>query len=675
MSEPASSISRTGVWVRLLGLLVAVWGTVIAVVGVYGYSPSVSSTALSSGKQVAQVAANEELQQPLSRESRPEINSDVNAARLEQLGRGWSISVDSNVAEQARNHNPRIMVGQLDLLQQVVPLRLQAENVRQITPVIRDEATLTEMRLSPAQEVSDGMWVHDWSVEEVPAGTYRVQIEIEPDEGSSYMAYDGNVYRLPTYAQRDAALAAGRASVEGFYDSLEEIRAAINNRSRSDSQSALHVINADRARGVVPVYLESNTPALLQVRSPDGSWQAVGEFVMEEAIQAFSLDTTEYVDGWYALRAVELDTQSVITAVQSIRINNALLPAAAGTDTRAVDERVRRGSALSTARINVSRVLTERDVATTDDISAADHTEATRILQTLWAEYRHDINQFSDELATALRTGEEQSINRARQRFQDLEADIVSGLDGRRQVVINAVQKIVRNRLNERILRVEQAERYVALFVSRANNATTTAPQDSVLSDTAVSFYALSTSSDVAAEPEYQEPRTAGVTRDDLLQVQTIATTTTASTTAPTGILRGTALPNTTIRLFIYSNPVVVTLNTNSDGTWEYQFDTELADGEHEVYVALTDGVGQVIARSNPFRFTKTAQAFSPVDRITAGQVSQSNQTGVSLMNWPLIYLIVALSIVVIGFLIMLVGATIRSREDKHVVVKTKILP
>jgi hypothetical protein len=99
-----------------------------------------------------------------------------------------------------------------------------------------------------------------------------------------------------------------------------------------------------------------------------------------------------------------------------------------------------------------------------------------------------------------------------------------------------------------------------------------------------------------------------------------------------------------------------------------------MEDGEHEVYVALTDGWGQVVAKSNPFGFVKTAQAFSPVDRVVVGQVSQTNQTGVSMMNWPLIYLIVSLSVVVIGFLLMVLGMTVRGREDKRVVIKTKII-
>lgn len=664
-----------GVAVRLLGLLVAVWGTVLAAVGVYGFSISVTPESSARTNQLAQVTTSEELRQPLSQESSPEIASDVVTAQIDQSGSGWSISVDAAATNQVQEHNPRITVGQLDLLQQIVPLRIRAENVRQVTPVIRNEQTLEETRLSPAQELSDGAWVHEWSVADVPAGRYRVQIDIEPEQGERYMAYDGSVYQLPSHSEREAALAAGRESVEALYDSLEEIRTAMNDRPAPEARPTLFIPQSDQARGTVTVYLEATTPATLQRQTSPDSWETVGAFAPTGEGQEMALDTTVYADGWHALRAVESATQSVLTSVQPIRISNTPAATLVTTDNRTVDERVHSDSGLSSARVEASQVLVENDVASTRDISGDDYTEATSLLLTIWPEYRQDVNQFSDGLATALRAEEEQSIKRAVQRFRDLEADIVSSLDGRRQVVIDAVQQIVRNRLNERILRVEQAERYVTLLVSQANNATTTVPVDSVLSDPAVSFYAFGTTTKQTPAPEHQEPRTAGVTRADLLQVQSIATTTAAGSSTATGVLRGTALPNSTVRLFIYSNPVVVTLNTNADGTWEYQFDTELEDGEHEVYVALTDGVGQVVARSNPFRFAKTAQAFSPVDRIAAGSVSQSNQAGVSLMNWPLIYLIVSLSVVVIGFLLMVVGATVRSRENNNVVIKTKILP
>jgi hypothetical protein len=52
-----------------------------------------------------------------------------------------------------------------------------------------------------------------------------------------------------------------------------------------------------------------------------------------------------------------------------------------------------------------------------------------------------------------------------------------------------------------------------------------------------------------------------------------------------TGVkMSGKALPNSFITLYIYSDPVVVTVKTDEDGNWSYILDKELEDGHHEVY-------------------------------------------------------------------------------------------
>lgn len=684
MNQPARSDAsranhrqRVGVSVRLLGLLVASWGAIIALVGGLWFSTEFNTVPAYTMSQSAQVVSSA-MQQSLESASSPEIGDGVVSAGIEQSGTGWSVSVDGNAVDQVGVHNLRIEVGQLNLLEQMIPIRIYADNVTAVTPIIRNETTLEEFRLRQAQAMSNGQWVQEWAVDDIPAGTYRVQLEIESDTGPTYMAYDGNVYRLPSQTEREAALAAGRDSVEALYESLEDIRQAANDRpaGTANDRAALLIPGADSAQGSILVYLESVEPADLQLQTASGAWRTVGSFTRQAEGQQLRWDTTQYQDGWYAVRAIASNGEAALSASQSIRIANNGARDLPLRDTRTVDEKVNDSSGLSGARVAASEVVTESDVAPTADISRDTYEVAAELLAARWPSYQKDVNQFSDQLATALRAAERQAISRAKQRFRALEEDLISRLDGRPQSVIEATRQILRNRLNERILRVEQAERYTSLLVAQSNalTASSSALTDPVLTDPEVSFYALSTSSDVQSDSQYLEPKTAGVTRADLLQVEAIGTTSVSSGARTTGVLRGTALPNTTIRLFIYSNPVVVTLETNADGTWEYQFDTELEDGEHEVYVALTDGVGQVVARSNPFRFAKTAQAFSPIDRVGAGAISQSNQTGVSLLNWPLVYLIVSLSVVVIGFLIMVVGATIRSREANQVVIKTKIL-
>ena len=74
-------------------------------------------------------------------------------------------------------------------------------------------------------------------------------------------------------------------------------------------------------------------------------------------------------------------------------------------------------------------------------------------------------------------------------------------------------------------------------------------------------------------------------------------------------VFEGNALPNSYVTLFIYSTPIVATVRTDSSGTWTYELEQEIENGEHQMYVATVDGSGKLLARSNPILFTKSAEA------------------------------------------------------------------
>jgi hypothetical protein len=72
---------------------------------------------------------------------------------------------------------------------------------------------------------------------------------------------------------------------------------------------------------------------------------------------------------------------------------------------------------------------------------------------------------------------------------------------------------------------------------------------------------------------------------------------------------KGTAAPNSFVTLYIFSTPIVITVQANSNGEWEYQLDRELEDGTHEIYVTTVDNSGRIVAKSSPIGFAKTAEA------------------------------------------------------------------
>lgn len=88
--------------------------------------------------------------------------------------------------------------------------------------------------------------------------------------------------------------------------------------------------------------------------------------------------------------------------------------------------------------------------------------------------------------------------------------------------------------------------------------------------------------------------------------------------------MTGTALPNSFVTLYIFSNPIVVTVKTDERGGWVYELEKSLEEGEHEVYVAVTDNTGAVTSSSEPLRFIKTAQAVTVIPQTQARLVPQN---------------------------------------------------
>lgn len=163
----------------------------------------------------------------------------------------------------------------------------------------------------------------------------------------------------------------------------------------------------------------------------------------------------------------------------------------------------------------------------------------------------------------------------------------------------------------------------------------------------------------------FEDPRAKGVERADILEVSRLdviqeegASTTEA---IERGILlSGVALPNSFVTLYVYSTPVVVTVKTNDDGSWSYAFDKELEDGQHEVFVGVTDNAGKLVAKSKPFAFIKTANAYA------IGRVQNEPMPIAApeprLMSENVIILTTSLVVILVGLVLILIGAYLARR-------------
>lgn len=73
--------------------------------------------------------------------------------------------------------------------------------------------------------------------------------------------------------------------------------------------------------------------------------------------------------------------------------------------------------------------------------------------------------------------------------------------------------------------------------------------------------------------------------------------------------VEGFATPFSFVTLYVFSTPIVVTVRADEVGLFTYEFDEVVEDGSHEVYVTTVNRSGRIIAKSQPFAFTKTAEA------------------------------------------------------------------
>ena len=161
----------------------------------------------------------------------------------------------------------------------------------------------------------------------------------------------------------------------------------------------------------------------------------------------------------------------------------------------------------------------------------------------------------------------------------------------------------------------------------------------------------------------YASPKDSGVTREDILKINSVVTltndnvapdTTSSETQSAKALISGKGLPNSFVSLFIFSTPIVVTVKTDDEGNWSYVFDKELENGNHEIYVGMADNAGRIIAKSSPFPFVKTAEAFTKADAAEAPVVAMNSEP--ELLGKNVILIIGSLIVVILGFILIFLG-------------------
>jgi hypothetical protein len=312
-------------------------------------------------------------------------------------------------------------------------------------------------------------------------------------------------------------------------------------------------------------------------------------------------------------------------------------------------------------------------------------------------QYRDEIEDELTRLTSALRSDDPDAVARAEERIEDLKREISTTIAGEdeaqeltstvtkriddlveKHTALDAkIEKIIVERSGDRIFLDSDKDGitdYDEVSLYNTDPFSADSDSDGVIDglEVAGGYDPLNSSREVAVV--YESPKESGVERKDLLSVDTITAVdkdepgAEADGVSAQAVIAGKALPNSFVTLYIFSTPVIVTVRTEADGSWQYRFDKELEDGEHNVYVGVTDNAGRIVAKSEPFSFIKEAQAFSATEATLVSSTQAAPEED-SLISEYMIYLILSISVVSIGLVLILLGLHLDTRQRRLAVV------
>lgn len=119
-------------------------------------------------------------------------------------------------------------------------------------------------------------------------------------------------------------------------------------------------------------------------------------------------------------------------------------------------------------------------------------------------------------------------------------------------------------------------------------------------------------------------------------------------------LLSGTAEPNSTVVIYVFSEPLILTTTASSNGEWVYELEDPLEPGEHEVYAIVDRGDG-VYEKSDPLNFVianAEATAENPAGlSLTLNEQESSTESNINTILYSLASALLLLAIVAVAYL------------------------
>lgn len=163
----------------------------------------------------------------------------------------------------------------------------------------------------------------------------------------------------------------------------------------------------------------------------------------------------------------------------------------------------------------------------------------------------------------------------------------------------------------------------------------------------------------------FQSPKESiAIVRDDVLKIEEVTSIILADQPEnKSGLIeiKGRSIPNSFVTIYIFSTPTVVTVRTDADGNFVYTLDKELDDGQHDVYVAMTDNKGDIVAQSSAFTFVKDALA---ITRVNASEGVVTEPVVITESTDKMYRVVVGVGILAFGLILLMLGLTLKPKEE-----------
>lgn len=536
---------------------------------------------------------------------------------------------------------------------------------------------------------SDGTWKYRWDLSSVAEGVYTVTA-VAFNNGLEYRSSGMTIERtqngsLLNNTSGVTASTSVTSNASAFVEPVlkPEMSVIVQGGSAASKMTQIRI----EAPGIrsAEVYLQPvNTLAQRYL----GTAKAA-----DTNVYTFSWDTTKTPNGAYKVVAYVRNAYGTYTAESSITtVTNEAAVA------RTQEQQQEADTLAVLAKEIVPAVITVKTPATVgveQALDIASTTGSSTVLQAVSdiTEAKPRIDAELKKLTTVLRSQDETAITQTRASIEAIKYEMLA--DARDDEARASLEAFFSTELQAAVTQVEEEVRRSERVIAErtAQEASKDSDADGITDFDEIALYSTDPYSadtdgdgftdgseilagydplDVRAEVlvAYESPKESGVIRDDAFKITGISPAQRnpeEPESLDPAIISGQALPNSFITLYIFSTPVIVTVKTAADGSWTYRLDKELEDGEHQVFVGVTDNSGKIVAKSSPFGFIKEAQAFTAVQAQEDTPDPVVAEEG-SLVSAYMIYLVLSISIVAIGLVLILLGIYIdpkqRRRED-----------